>query len=129
MNKAPIEDEQHSNDMSLTELKTRLDKWLNSQYKSILAINTNDEVVAYTLYRDDPEYYCLRHLFINRLHRHKGIASRLLEHLESNTINDKSIRIEVLNHNTEAMHFYRTCGYLPYSTTLQMPADKISQQH
>ena len=48
---------------------------------------------------------------IDRAHRRKGIATRLLDWLYENVWTDKKVRLDVLAHNADAVAFYQRYGF------------------
>ena len=110
LNNRLIEDERHPNLMNVQQLAQRMAKWLQSEYTCYLA--TEDGItVAYCLFRYDAEYYHMKHLFVERGHRRKGIATKLLDWMYQNIWTDKKVRLDVLSHNEEAIAFYKLYGF------------------
>ena len=66
LNQLLIRDEGHRNKMTVPELEQRMKGWLASEYAAVLFEN-DGEVVAYALYREQPEEIYLRQLFVVRL--------------------------------------------------------------
>ena len=110
MNKRLIEDERHPNPMNVAQLAKRMTTWLKTQYTGYLAIE-DEQAVAYCLFRNDGEYYYLRHLFVERTHRRQGVATCLLDWLYGNIWKEKPVRLDVLSHNRAAIAFYRAYGF------------------
>lgn len=110
MNKRLIEDEGHSNPMSVPELTQRMRSWLSGDYRAYLVWD-NSAVVAYGLFREEERAYYLRQLFVERGHRRRGIATELLDWLFEHCWGEKTVRLEVLAHNEAAIVFYRTYGF------------------
>lgn len=110
MNKYLIEDEGHPNPMNVQELAERMAGWLQGAYTCYVCTQDR-ETVAYCLFRDDGEYYYMRHLFVERAHRRKGIATALLDWMYQNVWTDKKVQLEVLAHNEEAIAFYEAYGF------------------
>lgn len=110
LNRCLIEDEQHPNPMNITELTERMNEWLATDYICYLA-KENRDIVAYCLYRDDGGYYYMRQLYVDRVHRRKGIATQLLDWLYENVWTDKKVRLDVLAHNEDAVAFYKRYGF------------------
>ena len=73
LNHQLIRDEGHRNKMTVPELEQRMKGWLASEYAAMLFEN-DGEVVAYALYREQPEEIYLRQLFVVRNRRRKGIG-------------------------------------------------------
>ena len=110
MNKRLIEDEDHPNPMDVRQLAQRMAEWLQGEYVCYLA--TEDGVtVGYCLFRDDGECYYMRQLFVERSHRRKRVATRLLDWMYANIWTDKKVRLDVLSHNREAIAFYKAYGF------------------
>ena len=95
LNKELIEDEQHPNPMNIAQLTERMREWLATDYICYMA-KEKGSIVAYCLYRDDEFYYYMRQLYVDRAHRRKGIATRLLDWLYENVWTDKKVRLDVL---------------------------------
>ena len=110
LNKQLIEDERHPNPMDVAQLRQRMKDWLASGYICYLA-KQGGRTIAYCLYRDDGAHYYMRQLYIAREHRRRGIGTRLLDWLYENVWTDKSVRLDVLAHNTDAVAFYERYGY------------------
>jgi ribosomal protein S18 acetylase RimI-like enzyme len=110
LNKRLIEDEKYPNPMNKAQLAERMSGWLEEEYRGYLAV-IDDRVVAYCLYRNDGEYYYLRHLYVDRDSRRQGIATRLLDWMYANVWTDKKIRLDVMVHNPSAIAFYESYGF------------------
>jgi len=110
MNKRLIEDERHSNPMSVAQLEKRMTGWLQDAYTCYL-VKKGDRSVAYCLFREDTETYYMRQLFVERGYRRNHIATRLLDWMFQNVWPDKKVRLDVLSHNKEAIAFYEAYGF------------------
>ena len=110
LNKELIEDEQHPNPMGIAQLTERMRDWLATDYICYMA-KEKGSIVAYCLYRDDESHYYMRQLYVDRAHRRKGIATRLLDWLYENVWTDKKVRLDVLAHNEDAVAFYQRYGF------------------
>ncbi len=110
LNKHLIEDEQHPEPMDIDQLTHRMREWLATEYICYIA-KENGHIIAYCLYRDDGDYYYMRQLYVDRAHRRKGIATRLLDWLYENVWTDKKVRLDVLAHNEDAVAFYKRYGF------------------
>lgn len=110
LNKYLIEDEQHPNPMNVKQLAERMSGWLQAEYNGYLAW-IDDRIAAYCLFRDDGDYYYLRHLFVDRDFRRQGIATQLLDWMYANIWIDKNVRLGVLSHNEGAIAFYKQYGF------------------
>jgi GNAT superfamily N-acetyltransferase len=114
-----IRDEGHRNPMTVPELEARMSQWLRSDYRAI--VFTQDNPVAYALYRVDPDQIYLRQLFVCRDKRRRGIGRGAFAILK-NEIWPKNVRltVDVLCQNTRAIEFWRSIGYRDYCLTMEM---------
>ena len=110
LNKRLIEDERHPDPMDIAQLTERMQEWLTTDYICYVAKESR-HIVAYCLYRDDGGYYYMRQLYVDRAHRRKGIATRLLDWLYENVWTDKKVRLDVLAYNEDAVAFYKRYGF------------------
>jgi len=123
LNDQLIRDEGHRNPMKVPELEQRMRGWLASQYAAVL-FEDGGEVVAYALYREQPEEVYLRQLFVVRNRRRQGIGRQAMETLRSKIWpKNKRLTVEVLVHNTAAIAFWRAVGYKDYCLTLESLPD------
>jgi predicted acetyltransferase len=120
LNHQLIRDEGHRNRMTVPELEQRMKGWLASEYAAALFEN-DGEVVAYALYREQPEEIYLRQLFVARNRRRQGIGRQAVEILRSKIWpKNKRLTVEVLLQNEAAIAFWRAVGYKDYSLTLEI---------
>ena len=120
LNHQLIRDEGHRNPMTVPELEQRMRDWLASEYAAMLFEN-DGEVVAYALYREQPEEIYLRQLFVVRNQRRKGIGRQAMEILRSKIwLKNKRLTVEVLAQNGPAVAFWRAVGYRDYCLTLEI---------
>jgi GNAT superfamily N-acetyltransferase len=120
LNHQLIRDEGHRNEMTVPELEQRMKNWLASEYSAVI-FEENDEVVAYALYREQPEEVYLRQLFVARNHRRQGIGRKTLEILRAKIWpKNKRLTVEVLVKNEKAVAFWRAVGYKDYCLTLEL---------
>jgi predicted acetyltransferase len=124
LNHQLIRDEGHRNRMSVPELEARMRDWLAEEYQAVVFEEAGG-VVAYALYQEQPEEIYLRHLFVVRNQRRRGIGRRAVELLRSKVWpQNKRLTVSVLVRNTAAVAFWRAVGYQDYSLTLEvMPGD------
>jgi ribosomal protein S18 acetylase RimI-like enzyme len=127
LNHQLIRDEGHRNKMTVHELEQRMKGWLASEYAAVI-FETKGEVVAYALYRDEPDELYLRQLFVARNHRRQGIGRAAMEILRTQLWpNNKRLTVSVLVQNTAAVAFWRAVGYQDYSLTLEiLPVASVS---
>jgi predicted acetyltransferase len=123
LNHQLIRDEGHRNRMTVPELEQRMKGWLASEYAAMLFEN-DGEVVAYALYREQPEEIYLRQFFVARNRRRQGIGRQTVEILRSKIWpKNKRLTVEVLVQNEAAVAFWRAVGYKDYCLTLEILPD------
>jgi predicted acetyltransferase len=124
LNHQLIRDEGHRNKMTVPELEQRMKSWLVSEYKAIIFENGR-EIVAYALYREQPEEIYLRQLFVVRNQRRKGIGREAFEILRTKIWPaNKRLTVDVLIQNEAAVAFWRSVGYKDYCLTLEIMPEK-----
>ena len=120
LNHQLIHDEGHRNPMSVPELEQRMKRWLSEDYAAIL-FERDSEIVAYALFREQPDEIYLRHLFVFRNRRRAGIGRNAVEILRSRVWPaNKRLTVSVLTSNTGALAFWRAVGYSDYCLTLEI---------
>jgi predicted acetyltransferase len=124
LNHQLIRDEGHRNKMTVPELEQRMKSWLASEYNAIIFKN-GKEIVAYALYREQPEEIYLRQLFVVRNQRRKGIGREAFEILRTKIWPaNKRLTVDVLIQNEAAVAFWRSVGYKDYCLTLEIMPEK-----
>jgi predicted acetyltransferase len=120
LNHQLIRDEGHRNPMTGPELEQRMKGWLASEYSAAIFEN-GGEVVAYALYREQPEEIYLRQLFVVRNHRRQGFGRQAMKILITKIWPaNKRLTVEVLVRNPAAIAFWRAVGYKDYCLTLEI---------
>src|SRR5580765_7487099 len=118
-----IRDEGHRNRMTVAELEQRMHGWLTSEYRAVL-YEDGGEVIAYALFREQPEEIYLRQLFVVRHRRSQGIGRRAVEILRSQVWpKTKRLTVEALAANKRAISFWRSVGYTDYALSLEILPD------
>src|SRR5437867_1941286 len=106
LNHQLIQDEGHRNRMTVPELEERMRGWLSDEYRAII-YEDRGEVVAYALFREQPEEIYLRQLFVGRNRRRQGIGRRAVEILRCEVWpRNKRLTVEVLVANSQAVSFW-----------------------
>jgi predicted acetyltransferase len=124
LNRQLIRDEGHRNRMTVAELEQRMRGWLSSEYRAVI-YEDSGEVVAYALFREQPEEIYLRQLFIVNHRRRQGIGRRVVQFLRSDIWpKNKRLTVDVLVTNKTATAFWRAVGYVDYSLTLEIVPDQ-----
>src|SRR5664280_716507 len=123
LNHELIRDEGHRNPMTVPELDQRMRSWLAGEYRAVF-FEADGGIVAYALFREEPEEIYLRHLFVVRHKRRQGVGRKAVEILRSQIWpRNKRLTVEVLVANTDGVAFWRAVGYRDYALRLEiMPA-------
>ena len=123
LNHELIRDEGHRNPMTVPELEQRMRGWISGEYRAII-YEDGGEVVAYALFREQPEEIYLRQLFVVRHRRSQGIGRWAVDILRSQIWpKTKRLTVEVLVANTRAVSFWRSVGYADYALSLEILPD------
>jgi len=119
LNRQLIEDEGHSNPMSVAELENRLRAWLVRTYTAVLFMN-DGSVVGYALYRTDNMGIFLRQFFICRDARRKGFGREAMDLLFRRVWPAGAlVTLEALSANRAAIDFWRALGFENYAVTMR----------
>lgn len=122
LNHQLIQDEGHRNPMTVPELQERMRGWLGGGYAAVLFENET-EIVAYALYREEPELIYLRQFFVQRHCRRKGIGQKALHLLRTQIWPaHKRLTVEVLTSNHASISFFKAEGFREYCLTLEIPS-------
>ncbi len=118
LNHLLIRDEGHRNPMGVDALVERMRGWLaNDGYEALLGFD-GDNLVAYVLWRDEPDCVYLRQIFVQREHRRQGVARHLMLSMFERWP-DKRLTVDVLAGNARALAFWRRMGYRDYAVLLE----------
>jgi ribosomal protein S18 acetylase RimI-like enzyme len=123
MNQQLLQDERHRNRfMTLPQLEERMSGFLSGEYRGFI-FEEDGDIVAYALYREQPDEIYLRQLFVPRDRRRRGYGRSAMEILRSDIWpKNKRLTVDVLLHNTEAIAFWRAVGYKDYLLGLEISA-------
>jgi ribosomal protein S18 acetylase RimI-like enzyme len=120
LNHQLIHDEGHRNRMTVPLLEQRMKGWLSDEYRAVI-YEESREVVAYALFREQPEEIHLRQLFVVRHRRKQGIGRGAVEILRSQIWSKtKRLKVEVLVTNQRAVSFWRAVGFTDYALSLEI---------
>ena len=118
LNHQLIRDEGHRNAMNVGELSERMRAWLVDEgYEALLGFD-GDELVAYVLWRDQPDSVYLRQIFVQRDYRRQGTARQLMLTVFQRWP-AKRLTVDVLAGNARALAFWRRMGYQDYAVMLE----------
>ena len=119
LNRQLRDDEGYPDPMTHEQFVERMTNWLQDGYRSCLACQ-NGHTVGYCLFRETPRHYQLRHLFVVRERRRRGIGTALLDWMYAHVWSGKPVLLEVFSHNAPAVAFYRAYGFRLRSTVLRL---------
>ena len=120
LNHQLIQDEGHRNPMNVRELEERMKGWLAGEYRAVV-FETEGEIVAYALFREEAKEIYLRQFFVIRARRRLGIGRRTMEILRSQVWpQNKRLTVEVLVGNEAGTAFWRKMGFKDYALTLEI---------
>ena len=111
--------------MTVRELEERMRAWLSGEYRAVI-YEEESAVIAYALFREQPEEIYLRQLFVVRQRRRQGVGRKAVEILRSDIWpQSKRLTVDVLVTNKAALAFWRSVGYRDYCLTLEiMPNER-----
>ena len=118
MNYRLIQDEGHSNNMSLEELHDRMSEWLQGAYTAIL-FQLKAQTIGYALFRQEHDCYYLRQFFVDTKYRRRGIGRNAIRWLHENAWKGTRVRVDVLVNNDRGIAFWRSIGFYDYCLTLE----------
>ncbi len=128
-----IRDEGHRNPMTVTQLAERMRGWLHEDYRAVIftAASPTPSACAYVLYKQEPQLIHVRHLFVARDRRRKGIGRAAFSLLREQVWpRDLRLTVDVLCQNQGGVEFWRSVGYRDYCLTLEiMPGLPTSVSH
>jgi len=123
LNHELIRDGGHRNPMTVPQLEQRMRRWISGEDRAII-YEDGGEIVAYALFREQPEEIYLRQLFVVRHRRSQGIGRWAVDILRSQIWpKTKRLTVEVLVANTRAVSFLRSVGYADYALSLEILPD------
>jgi len=109
--------------MTVPQLEQRMRGWISGEYRAII-YEDGGEIVAYALFREQPEEIYLRQLFVVRHRRSQGIGRWAVDILRSRIWpKTQRLTVEVLVANTRAVSFWRSVGYADYALSLEILPD------
>ena len=93
---------------------------LGGEYTATL-FERDEQVAAYALWTEKPEWIYLRQFFVARGFRRRGIGARAIHVLiEQVWPAGKRVRVDVLTVNHPALALWRAVGFMDYLITLEM---------
>ncbi len=129
MNRQMIEDEGYRGPLSLPKLKTRMKEWLRSGgYEAVFFLDEDDSKVGYALFQrqEDAFFFAkrqvfLRHLFVERGRRRRGIGKQAFKALgEEFWTGASRVDLHVLIKNRIGIDFWHSLGFKDYQLGLEL---------
>jgi GNAT superfamily N-acetyltransferase len=109
--------------MTVPELEQRMRSWISGEYRAII-YEDDGQIVAYALFREQPDEIYLRQLFVLRDRRNRGLGRRAVEILRTQIWpRNKRLTVEVLVANKRAVNFWHSVGYADYALSLEILPD------
>jgi predicted GNAT family acetyltransferase len=122
INRELIEEEWGGGGMSLERLEERIRRWIaDAEYHAIL-FHEQEEPVAYALVSTDEDSAYIRHFFVFREHRVRGVGRRAVEILFRDIIRPNArVTLDVLASNKAGHRFWQSVGFTDYSIRMERP--------
>jgi len=118
----------HENTMTFPDLRDRMKECLDRDCKAVI-FEYGGEPVAYALYRQTVAEVNLRHLFVIREHRRKGIGRKAVEILRDRVWpRNRRLTVEIPMENLPSVLFWRSLGYRDHALVLELPSEKTSRR-
>jgi GNAT superfamily N-acetyltransferase len=122
-----IRDEGHRNPMTIPQLRARMEEWLAGEYKTVV-FQSQSELIAYALYREQEDEIYLRQLFVRQDRRRQGVGREAVALLrEKIWPRHMRLTVEVLTKNDPAVAFWRSVGYRDYCLTLEIMPEGVGE--
>lgn len=120
INRQLIEDEWNGDPMSLEQLENRMRRWLaEGDYQALLFLESGT-AVAYSLVSVDEDSAFIRHFFVFRQHRGRGVGRRAVEILVQQIIPPTArITLDVLASNRTGYLFWHSVGFADYAIRME----------
>ncbi|HEX5872376.1 MAG TPA: GNAT family N-acetyltransferase [Longimicrobium sp.] len=125
INRQLIEDEWGGGGMSLERLEARMRRWIaDDEYRAVL-FQEADATVAYALVSLDEDSAFIRHFYVLKDHRGRGVGRRAIDTLFDRVI-PAGFRttLDVLASNGGGHQFWRSVGFGDYAIRMErLPRD------
>lgn len=125
INRQLIEDEWGGGGMSLERLEARMRRWIaDDEYRAVLFLE-DGATVAYSLVSLDEDSAFIRHFFVIKEHRGRGVGRRAIDTLFSQVIPPGfRTTLDVLASNQGGHQFWRSVGFGDYAIRMErLPRD------
>jgi GNAT superfamily N-acetyltransferase len=120
INRQLIEDEWDGGGMSLARLEERMLRWIREDdYQAILFLE-DGATVAYSMVSIEDDSAYIRHFFVLKDHRGKGVGRRAIQTLLARVIPPTArVTLDVLASNRTGHQFWKSVGFGDYAIRME----------
>lgn len=123
LNRRLMADEAHPYPLSIEALHERMARWVAGEYR-VLLFRHGGQVCGYAVWRVEEEGVHVRHFFICRDQRRRGIGRAAFARMRREVFpTDQPIHLDAAVWNTDAIGFWRALGFRDFSLTLELQPD------
>ncbi len=105
--------------MTVPQLKKRMSSWLKKKEYWVLLFEEAGSPLGYVLYTKEKDQTYIRHFFIERKNRRRGLGKKAMGLLLKKEWPKGRVVLDVLVHNQRAAAFWKSLGFKPYCLTLE----------
>lgn len=123
--------DQGSQPWSRTRFRERFDEWIRTGDWSIYIFCIEDEAAGYVAYQVQPDHYnpdenvvFVRHFYVERASRRRGIGTRAFNSLRELLPPGWPISLEVVSTNPDGQRFWEGLGFARTFTSLKLSSDR-----
>ncbi len=117
-----MEDEAHAYPLGIPALMERMTRWVEGEYH-VLLFRRGERVAGYAVWRLEDRGAYLRHFFICRDQRRKGLGRAAMALLCREVFpKDRPLQIDVSVWNETAIAFWRTIGFRDIGLIMELKA-------
>lgn len=121
INRQLIEDEWDGGGMSLQRLEERMLRWIREDNYTAVLFLEEGATVAYSMVSVDEDSAYIRHFFVLKEHRGKGVGRRAIQVLLSNVIPAYArVTLDVLASNHTGHGFWQSQGFRDYAIRMEL---------
>ncbi len=127
LNRQLMEDEAHPYMLDPETLRARMTRWVAGEYR-VLVFRNGARICGYAAWCTEERGTYLRHFFICRGQRRRGLGRAIVERLRREHFpKDQPLQLEAAVWNTGAIAFWRAVGFKDFGLTLEMkPGNKVT---
>ena len=121
INRQLIEDEWDGGGMSLRRLEERMLRWIREDDYTAVLFLEEGATVAYSMVSVDEDSAYIRHFFVLKEHRGKGVGRRAIQVLLSRVIPPYArVTLDVLASNHTGHGFWQSQGFHDYAIRMEL---------